>query len=234
MGAFPMTCLKRATLDRYIDWVRWRLDRWPKDYQPIPWLGVHDATRSEGAFSRWSEIERVVSSTSCRTALDIGANAGFFAVAASINGMTTLAVEGEPRYIRSLLYAKRRLNLDDLGVAAWWISTSTVEMLPSADCVMFLAVWHHLVHDLGLDDASFILRELWSRTRVALFFETGELEMSGYFNLPFGNQDPVDYLVPYLSAQCIKSRVLQLGKHQAFSPDGSKCSRSLYAILREQ
>jgi hypothetical protein len=105
-------------------------------------------------------------------------------------------------------------------------------LLPSADLVLCLAVWHHLVSDFGLETADRMLSTIWARTRRALVFETGESEMPAQYRLPAMEPDPATWIQRHLRETCPGGDVVSLGRHTALRPEGGTCVRSLFAVIR--
>jgi hypothetical protein len=225
--------LKRALVDGIIDHLRFRLDAWPElHYQPLPWVGIEKAKRDTGVESRWRVIAPVVEERNVRTALDVGCNVGFFPLSLAQMGVEVVGVEQVARPVRLFTYTVRKLGLDNVGVLHWRISPYTVRMLPEADCVLFLSVWHHLTKDYGLEGAEQVLKALWAKTCKVLFFETGEREMTPNYNLPDMGPDPAAYLQSYLEQACVGGKVEHLGLHAAFGPDDEFVKRNLFAVHR--
>ena len=112
------------------------------------------------------------------------------------------------------------------------MSPASVELLPYADVVLFLAVWHHLTRAYGLEPATAILRVVWARTRRVLFFETGEREMSPDFRLPAMEPDAQTWLTAFLAEVCEGGGVRHLGRHAAFDAAGNPVERNLFAVER--
>jgi SAM-dependent methyltransferase len=232
-----------GTVNGFFDWLRFRIDTIPRsayvgrvlcsDHQDLPWLRV-PGRRAAGNDSRWRAIEPIVRQTEVQTALDLGCNVGFFAIKLAYAGVTTIGVENHPTFYRTALYALRRLRLSNAGVLVITINPETVRALPSADAVLFLALWHHLVRACGLDEATEMLRVVWAKTRGVLFFETGEAEMPASFGLPAMGHDSTAWLTRYLEELCEGATIRHLGKHRALAPDGSECERNLFAIVRRK
>ena len=121
-SAWPRRVLRRRSLDTALDWLRFRLDTFPRrgplrgmnlaNYQPLPWVGLSEGDRTEGTLSRWREIESVLAELpDLSTALDIGANQGFFAINLAKRGVTTVALEVNPVAYRTALYASRKAGV---------------------------------------------------------------------------------------------------------------------------
>jgi SAM-dependent methyltransferase len=224
-----------------VDRARFRIDTIPRservseilcsDHQDLPWLGV-PGRRARGNESRWQAIAPVLRQTETRTALDLGCNVGFFTLYMGFAGVASIGVENHPTFYRSALYAVRRLELSNVGILVITLGPATVDLLPTCDAVLFLALWHHLVQSHGLEQATSMLRTIWAKTRRVLIFETGQDEMPPSFGLPSMTPDPRSWLTRYLEESCEGSTVTHLGMHSALAPDGTECKRNLFAVLR--
>ncbi len=225
----------RELVDDVLDRVRFRVDTFPNGlYQPVQSLPGSAATRSTGSESRWSAMAPVIRAEGARTALDIGACEGYFAIELAAAGIPTIAVESAPGNVRTMLFAVKRGGTRNVGVLAMEIAPENVGTLPRADCVLFLSVWHHLVRAHGTDGATAMLRSIWKRTRKVMFFDTGEREMTPDFRLPSMSPEPRAWLEDYLASTCAGSRIEHLGRHSAFDPSGSRCERNLFAVIRDR
>jgi hypothetical protein len=233
--------LRRRRLDGPLDWLRFRVDTFPRSRalarltgiasQPLPWVGV-DGRRARTSESRWEAIALVVQDAQVGSALDVGCNWGFFTLSMASAGVPTIGIDSDPPAVRTALYAARRSGLDHVAVCDMKVSPTTIGLLPEADGVLFLALWHHFVSDFGFEAATAMLDTIWSRTRKALFFDTGEEEMPASFGLPQMEPTPREWLSAYLEDTCAGGSVLHLGTHPAFAPDRTLCRRNLFAILR--
>jgi hypothetical protein len=234
----------RARLDAALDWLRFRIDTFPRrgplvrlswvGYQPLPWVGIEESRRTEGTMSRWRAISSVLDEDvpDSRTALDLGANAGFFTASLAHRGIATLAIEADDVALRTAVYSLRRSGLSNAGVAMLRLSSGSIGLLPEVDVVLFLSLWHHFVKEYGLDEAKALLADVWERSRRVLFFDTGEGEMPPDYRLPEMQPDPETWLAGLLSEICPGGSVRQVGRHEAFAPDGRTVERNLFAVLR--
>ena len=226
--------LDRQRVDDLLDRLRFRIDRFPHGvYQPVPSLPVRFATRADGCESRWDAMLPVIERLDPERALDIGANVGFFSLSLGRQGIPTIALDADPRVHRTALLALRRSDVEDVGVLYLKLTPTNVHLLPEADCVVYLSVWHHMVSWYGLDAATEMLQRIWARTGKVMFFDSGEDEMGPEFGLPEMKPDPASWLAGYLASTCDGARVQHLGSHAAFDPQGDPCSRTLFAVLRE-
>lgn len=224
--------VSRAAIDRGIDLLRLRLDTFPRGrYQPVAALPGR-AKRGDGSVSRWAAMSPIIGELGVRTAVDLGAGEGYFSIELGSSGVTSVAVEAAPGNQRTVLLAVRRSGLDNVGVLALVLRDDTVEMIPPADCSVFLSLWHHLVRDHGLESAGYVTSRIWERTGKVMFFDTGENEMPSSFGLPAMTPDARSWLESYLSATCPGGEVQHLGRHAAFDADGRPCERNLFAVTR--
>jgi 2-polyprenyl-3-methyl-5-hydroxy-6-metoxy-1,4-benzoquinol methylase len=234
----------RSRLDGALDAVRFRIDTFPRSgplqrftsvgYQPLPWLGLTEARRAEGTVSRWTAIERFLDSRDepHATALDVGCDNGYFTIQLALRGLTTVGVECLPSPARTAQYAIRQTGLSSAAVLVAEVTPDTVEMLPYADVVLFLSVWHHIVRSDGLEGATALLEGIWRHTRSVLFFDTGEAEMPADWNLPAMEPDAGTWLADYLRATCTGGEPHHLGRHAAFDAAGKPVVRNLFAVAR--
>ncbi|MXM64531.1 hypothetical protein GR925_14015 [Streptomyces sp. HUCO-GS316] len=224
----------RLRVDNAIDLVRLRLDVLPDGlYQPVPALPVRKAKRAVGSESRWAAMEQVIERLDVQSAMDIGANVGYFPIMLANRGIPSIALESEPKYVRTTTTAVRRNRLGNVAVMDLQLRPDTLGLLPATDCTLVLSLWHHLVREQGLDTATHLLRELWSRTGKVMLFDTGEDEMPESFGLPPMVPTPDAWLSEYLQKNCAGSRIEHLGRHRAFDADGLATDRALFAVIRE-
>lgn len=225
----------RAATERAVDSARLVIDSFSDPvYQPVAELGRRyvSADRTEGTASRWEAMRRVTTELQPATAVDIGCNAGWFTLQLARLGIAALGVDGHPPYYRAAITAVRRSGLDNVGIMALDLTPATIGLVPTADCMIFLSVWHHVVRGSGLEAASALLQRLWERTRMVMFFETGESDefASTDFGLPDMRPDARSWISDYLVRECQDAVVEHLGTHPS-GPD-SNATRSLFAVRR--
>ena len=223
----------REGLDDVLDRLRFRIDVFPNGlYQPVRSLPRSAASRSSGSESRWDAIAPVIRSEAVKSAVDIGACEGYFAIELAEAGVHTIAIESAPGNYRTMLFAVKRSGTPNVGVLAMEVAPENVDTLPVSDCVLCLSIWHHFVRSHGLEQATAMLEAIWQRSRKVMFFDTGETEMTPDYGLPPMLPDPRSWLADYLGRTCTGSRVEHLGLHAAFDPAGNPCRRNLFAVIR--
>jgi hypothetical protein len=241
--------LTRRYLDDTIDRVRFSIDTFPRSvrwlrwlnlpsmhsavYQDLPWVGVRSGARGNGTTTRWERMEPLIDQHRVRSALDVGANTGWFAFSLAERGVPTIALERMERHVRIGLYVRKKAGLcASVGFLVMDVTPENVDLLPSAECVIFLSIWHHIVREHGLAGATTVLAGLWAKTGKLLFFETGETEMPASYGLPAMTPEPRAWLASYLGETCPGSRVVPLGRHVALDSDNLPARRNLFAVLR--
>ena len=222
----------RAVVQRLIDEAQFRFDTVGGNlYQPLPWLGLHQARRGTGTRARWRLLAPLLDAYPLRTALDLGCHTGYFSMALAQRGIVTLGVDADERALRIARYATNRLHSTRLAFSCMMITPDTLDLLPQVDLVLVLSIWHHWVRSYGLAGASAILATIWRRTNQILVFETGEDEMPADFRLPNMQGNPAGWLAGYLAEQCAGGTVRPLGQAQAFAPGGDERRHVAYRTL---
>ena len=203
-------------------------------YQPLSWLGRTrpKATRAEGVESRWEAMLPLIEQSGAKTAVDIGCNIGWYALELASRGIVTIGIENHPPYYRTAIYAARKSAAAGLGVLVFEVTPTTAALVPSVDCTVFLAIWHHLVQAHGLDRASSVLATVWGKTEKLLFFESGEDGFPPSFSLPAFEPDAKTWLTEYLSRVCEDATVTHLGLHQGGRDETGILYRNLFALTR--
>jgi hypothetical protein len=225
--------VRRDAVDAVVDRLRFHIDTFPFGlYQPVSSLPGAQATRARGSETRWEAVRPVLDANGIGSAVDIGACEGYFSLMLAQAGVPTIALEGKPSNYRTTLYAVRRSGLENIGVLALTLTPENVELMPSADCILCLSIWHHFVRSYGLEAATAMLQAIWGKTGVVMFFDTGEEEMTPDYGLPEMAPDPRSWVEDYLARTCAGSRVEHLGRHRAFDPEGGSVERNLFAVLK--
>ena len=208
-------------MDDALDRLRLRLDMFPAGvYQPVPTLPFRHATRARGSESRWAAMSPLIQSLAPRQAVDVGADAGYFALQLGWLGVPTVAMDGDPRAQRTAMLAIRRSGLHTVAVTSLRLEPANVDLVPPADCVLVLSVWHHFVRDYGIEAATTMVQSIWAKTGKVMLFDTGESEMPPSFGLPSMVPDGRTWLRDYLAHACAGSRIEHLGRHAAFDAEG--------------
>lgn len=249
LRSFARGLLRRQPVDDLFDWVRFRIDTFPRSlawlqplglpelhnstYHELPWVGVRGGRRAESTKTRWEEIAPLVEAHGVRSVVDIGSSAGWFGFKLAERGVPTIAVERSPRGLRLGLYTRKKSKLDDVSFLAMEVAPSTVEQLPAADCVLLLSVWHHFVREWGLQAATEMLEAIWEKTGSLLFFETGEGEMPASWQLPPMLPDSRSWLADFLCETCEGASIAHLGLHEALGPNNEPWRRNLFVVIRD-
>jgi ribosomal protein L11 methylase PrmA len=132
----------------------------PKGSESSTWSGYMEThSYSEEAFAAKEQFVREALATwHCQNVLDVGANTGHFSRIAATNGAAVIAIDGDPQCIDAVWREARvrKLNILPLVVnlarptpAVGWRNRECAGFLARAvgnfDCVLMLAVLHHLL-----------------------------------------------------------------------------------------
>ncbi len=222
----------RDRVQQIIDALQFRFDVFPTlAYQPLPWLGFRKAKRGVGTEARWAAIEATLRDEVIDSALDIGCNTGYFCFSWAAKGISTLGVDRDERSLRIAQYAAKRMGTRNVGFCNMDLTPDMIQLLPHADVVLLLSVWHHWVRGYGLELASEMLAAVWKKSQKVLFFETGEIEMPADFGLAMLKTSPRQWLEDYLYAMCGDAHVMWLGTFKAFAPQGDETQKVVYRNL---
>ncbi len=227
----------RVTAQNVIDEVQFRFDVFPSlQYQPLPWIGLKRAKRGNGTVARWGAIETSLRDHSINSAADIGCSIGYFCIALALKGIPTLGIDMDSRCLRIAQYASRKLGTRNAGFSNMQVSPDSACLLPNADLILLMSVWHHWVRHYGLEGAGRMLSTVWDRCGTVLIFETGEDEMPAEFGLPPMKPSPRVWLEHYLGSICDGAIVEHLGVFRAFAPGGDETQRvavrNLFKVTR--
>jgi hypothetical protein len=187
------------------------------DYQPLPWIGIHDAEiRGEATKERWVQMKNNMPENA-KTIKDIGCCVGYFCTKANEElNMHSFGYDNNEKHIRLGSYAVPKQLKPLSNFLFLTVDQKTVNHLIPTDVTLCLSIWHHWFYDYGLEGATKILQTLWSKTNKTMFFESGEEEVKEEMNLPFiENMSAREWLKQYLEQVLPNSRVTSIGQFQA-------------------
>ena len=206
-------------------------DMW-HSYQPAPWFGIHDSARAEATLARWSVIERELAGIPPGSAMDLGAQSGFFTFKLAEAGFLTLGVEDDIDCIRAMRLIKKGARLDLAAINHARITSANVAALPVVDVTIFLSLWHHMCRAEGFEAAKQILRTVLAKTRHVCFFETGQSDESymGWAPALPRMEPTAQQWITQLLQECGAKTVRHLG---AFETHLGPVPRHMFAALMQ-
>lgn len=216
---------------------RYFFDPMVADYQPLPWIGLHEAIRGEATLARWEIIDLHLS-RGVSSVKDLGCCVGYFChMFASNRGGFAIGIDQNAEFLEVANFVRLDAGLQSreafLNIE---LSPSSVEVLPRTEATFILSIWHHWVLHRGLTDATEMLASVWESTSQVLFFESGEEEVAEEFNLPFSS-NAREWLFDYLSGALVGSHVELIGEFPAGNythyEGGSKNLRGLFKVTRQ-
>lgn len=111
-----------------------------------------------------------------REGIDIGSNVGFYAFELAKGGRRVLAVESSLAEFAILSAAQRKTGNDMVIPVQWRLTPKSIGLLPEADFMIFMSVFHHWCLAFGRDEAVQMLETLVSKTRKVIYFETAQFD----------------------------------------------------------
>lgn len=160
--------------------------------------------------------------------LDIGCNTGYFSSEISKLGIFTIGLESE---LKNVIVAESQYSASNLIFKQFNLDKDSAKMLPKADIILFLSVFHHFVKNYGKDNAVLILKKLASKCNKQFFFETGqpdELGTKWSHKMEF-IEDINVWVHGFFISECGFKEVKCLGEFKTFLTD---TKRKLFLALR--
>lgn len=143
---------------------------------PLPELGIQNggvefsAGKGISSFEKWGLIRSALPE-GVKTALDIGANNGFFSLRLANEGVFTVGFEPDTELLHLGVVAACKSQACPIAFSPMPITLENVIDLPRADVTLVLSVAQRWVHIYGQDGMMKILHEIWAKTERAMFFE---------------------------------------------------------------
>lgn len=151
------------------------LARVHQDHLPLPELAIHSgnpttAGRGGTSWKKWRLIKESLPA-GARLALDVGCNNGFFSLRLASQGLLVLGVDPDADLLRLAQIASLRCATGQVAFCPMAADPKNVRQLPDVDVTLALSVMQRWVRLYGPKAASGMLRTLWAKTRLCLYFE---------------------------------------------------------------
>lgn len=225
----------RVIAGRVVDLAQYRLDRAAGVYQDLPWLGL-DGLRGSAVATRWEALFPICRELDVRTAMDIGCSVGQYPINFALNGIPAVGMDSDRTLNRLMMRAVNAAGVaNDVALLSFRLSPGRTSLLPTADAVLLLSVWHHLVRAFGFDAATQLLADVWTHTSKVLFFETGETTMQKRYGLPDMYPSAREWISTYLAEVCVGGTIRELfsgGDTEAHATNSRPSTRGLFAVVR--
>ncbi|RLB77186.1 MAG: hypothetical protein DRH24_16655 [Deltaproteobacteria bacterium] len=198
------------------------------NYQPLPWIGLHNSRRSKGTVQRWKAMEKVMKLNG--SVLDIGCDVGYFVFKSAERGALAWGVDENIYAIHTANYAKNKIKSENSQFFLQRIDDKNINLLPEFDYIIFLSVFHHWCRVYGFIKAKEMLTRLVKKAKKGLFFEMGQSEMASKYNIPNVEGDFEDWLKNLLE-EVSERDVQSLGMFDVFVDKGRiPAKRSMFII----
>jgi SAM-dependent methyltransferase len=160
--------------------------------------------------------------------LDIGCNTGYFASEISKLRIFTIGLESE---LKNVIVSESQYKLPNLVFKHFKLDKDSVAILPQADIILFLSVFHHLVKYYGQNESVAVLEKLASKCKSHFYFETGQSDELGtrWCNLMKFTNNIEDWVNDFFVNKCDYKEVRKLGAFETFL---TKTKRNLFLATR--
>jgi SAM-dependent methyltransferase len=141
---------------------------------PFPVLGKsrHGSASGKGRNS-FTKLQVLLDNMpkNAQTIVDIGSNNGFFAIHLAQQGYDVLGYEPVRSFVQGSNQVCEEFGIPNAVFIERGMDLENSKRLFDADVTLVLSVWHNWVKQADFPTAIEILKNIWARTRVAMFFE---------------------------------------------------------------
>jgi hypothetical protein len=175
-------------------------------------------------------IEKYIPWTKVKSLLDIGSLFGYFVFRLSEN--RNIIAHGADISFEYIAYSRAIANLNEIDKTSFMtmeLNSKSAKMLPKYNLILFLNVFHHIVHFQGFESADKIMRSLVSSCDYFIF-ETGTYtEKNQYWtkDLLFMGSNTNKWIETYLGE--LGLRIISVKK---FSNHLNNVKRSVYVCQK--
>jgi hypothetical protein len=207
---------------------------------PLPELGIQNggvdfsAGRGVSSYEKWKLIQSALPA-GCVTAVDIGANNGFFSMRLANEGVFTIAFEPDIELLQLGVVAACKNQKYPLAFSAMPVTLENAFRLPKVDVTLVLSVAQRWVHLYGQEGMKKIMEQVWEKTGKAMFFElpnpVQSTKEANWLSFLGESEEEMQPAITNLLAQIGASNVILLGYLPTdFRPNEK---RHLFVALKE-
>jgi len=192
-------------------------------YHPLPSLHL------DGKRASQARLECILAHLNAQgICLDIGCNTGHFSQAIANRGVFTIGFDVENK---NIIVANSQYQKPNLIFKHLQLTKDTADLLPPADIILFLSVFHHLVKYFGQTAAEATLETLTSRCCNQFFFETGQPDEKGtkFCDLMNFIDDIENWTHKFFIERCGFSQCQCIGEFETFL---TPIKRKLFLVSR--
>ena len=166
------------------------------------------------------------------TTLDVGCNLGFFTFNMAKRGGFSIGIDYGRNEILAAKALALRHSVNNIVFTQMEVTPENASLLPKADLVICLSIFHHWIRKLGEDESLRIMKGLAESANKYFVFDTGQpSEKNVDWNecLDFMNPDIDKWAEAYFKALGF-SKVVNLGNHRTSL---SEVPRTLFIAVKD-
>ncbi len=202
-------------------------------YAPNAFVPRDDILHDERAsYGRLDAINRFLPENAQPTTLDIGCNLGFFTFNMAKRGGFSIGIDYGRNEILAAKALSIRHSVNNIAFTQMEVTPENASLLPRADMVICLSIFHHWIRKLGKAESLRIMRGLAGSANKYFVFDTGqpnEENVEWSKCLEFMNPDINAWAEDYLKALGF-SKVVNLGNHRTSLSD---VPRTLFIAIKD-
>jgi SAM-dependent methyltransferase len=203
-----------------------------KTYAPNPFLSNHSTAKDERAsYKRFNAIADYLPKDFQLTTLDIGCNLGFFTFNMAKRGGFAIGIDYGRNEILAAKALASRNSVNNIVFTQMEVTPENASLLPKADVVICLSIFHHWIRKLGEEKSLTIMKGLADSAEKYFVFDTGQPDEEGVeWNdcLSFMNPNVEEWAREYFKALGF-SDVVNLGSYRTSL---SKVPRILFIAVK--
>jgi SAM-dependent methyltransferase len=184
------------------------------------------------SFGRLNAINKFLPPNAKPTTLDIGCNLGFFTFQMAKRGGFSIGIDYGRNEIMAAKGLASRYSVSNVVFTQMEVTPENAALLPKADMVICLSIFHHWIRKLGEAESLRIMKGLAGSANKYFVFDTGQpneknVEWNQY--LTFMNPDISQWAEVYFKTLGF-SKVVNLGNHRTSL---SEVPRTLFIAVKD-
>ncbi len=202
-------------------------------YAPNAFMPRKDVLEDERAsYGRLDAINNFLPENHSPTVIDVGCNLGFFTFNMAKRGGFSIGIDYGRNEILAAKALAHKHSVDNIVFTQMEITPDNASLLPKADMVICLSIFHHWIRKLGEDDSLRIMQGLADSANKYFVFDTGqpnEKDVDWNQNLEFMNPNISEWADDYFKTLGF-SKVINLGEHRTSLSD---VPRTLFIAVKD-
>ena len=202
-------------------------------YAPNAFVPRENILNDERAsYGRLDAINQFLPDNAQPTILDVGCNLGFFTFNMAKRGGFSIGIDYGRNEILAAKALAHKHSVNNIVFSQMEVTPENASLLPKADMVICLSIFHHWIRKLGEADSLRIMKGLADSANKYFVFDTGqpnEKNVDWNESVEFMNPDIDKWADDYFKALGF-SKVVKLGEYRT---SVSEVPRTLFIALKD-